>query len=69
MPSSRPIQRGSWGLEVDQPLFMPPNDPHEAYRLSQYVPFTSQFLPKALFQRDNFTFVSQNPKNLCTITS
>ncbi len=37
LPSSRPIQRGSWGLEVDTPLFMPPNDPHEAYRLSQYV--------------------------------
>lgn len=35
MPSSRPIQRGSWGLEVDQPLYMPPGDPHETYRLSQ----------------------------------
>ncbi|KAK4909327.1 hypothetical protein LTR66_017499 [Elasticomyces elasticus] len=27
-----PIQRGSWGLEVDQPLYMPPGDPHEKYR-------------------------------------
>ncbi|KAL8828444.1 MAG: hypothetical protein Q9191_002583 [Dirinaria sp. TL-2023a] len=35
LPASKPIQRGSWGLEVDTPLFMPPNDPHEAYRLSQ----------------------------------
>lgn len=35
MPPSRPIQRGSWGLEVDTPLFMPPNDPHEKYRLEQ----------------------------------
>lgn len=35
LPTSRPIQRGSWGLEVDTPLFMPPNDPHEAYRLTQ----------------------------------
>ena len=35
MPTSRPIQRGSWGLEVDQPLFMPPGHPHEAHRLSQ----------------------------------
>jgi hypothetical protein len=35
MPSFRPIQRGSWGLEVDQPLYMPPGDPHENYRLVQ----------------------------------
>ncbi len=32
MPAGRPIQRGSWGLEVDQPLYMPPGDPHEKYR-------------------------------------
>ncbi|KIX92903.1 uncharacterized protein Z520_11379 [Fonsecaea multimorphosa CBS 102226] len=32
MPSPKPIQRGSWGLEVDQPLYMPPGDPHEKYR-------------------------------------
>ncbi|KAI2628585.1 hypothetical protein GGR54DRAFT_352098 [Hypoxylon sp. NC1633] len=32
MPASKPIQRGSWGLEVDQPLYMPPGDPHESYR-------------------------------------
>ena len=32
MPTDRPIQRGSWGLEVDQPLYMPPGDPHEKYR-------------------------------------
>ncbi|KAI1473010.1 uncharacterized protein F4812DRAFT_411263 [Daldinia caldariorum] len=32
MPAHKPIQRGSWGLEVDQPLFMPPGDPHESYR-------------------------------------
>lgn len=35
MPADRPIQRGSWGLEVDQPLFMPPGDPHELHRSSQ----------------------------------
>lgn len=35
MPTSRPIQRGSWGLEVDTPLYMPPGDPHEAYRSTQ----------------------------------
>lgn len=34
-PTDRPIQRGSWGLEVDEPLFMPPGDPHEAHRLTQ----------------------------------
>ncbi|KAK4692819.1 hypothetical protein P7C71_g4458, partial [Lecanoromycetidae sp. Uapishka_2] len=32
LPTDRPIQRGSWGLEVDTPLFMPPGDPHEKYR-------------------------------------
>jgi Protein of unknown function (DUF3445) len=32
MPSFKPIQRGSWGLEVDQPLYMPPGHPHEKYR-------------------------------------
>lgn len=31
----KPIQRGSWGLEVGKPLFMPPGDPHEFHRLSQ----------------------------------
>ncbi|KAI4246173.1 MAG: hypothetical protein L6R40_002126 [Gallowayella cf. fulva] len=35
LPTSRPIQRGSWGLEVDTPLFMPPGDPHEKLRESQ----------------------------------
>ncbi|KAL7622489.1 hypothetical protein AAE478_007996 [Parahypoxylon ruwenzoriense] len=35
LPTSKPIQRGSWGFEVDQPLFMPPGDPHEAHRHSQ----------------------------------
>jgi Protein of unknown function (DUF3445) len=32
MPAPKPIQRGSWGLEVDQPLYMPPGDPHEKHR-------------------------------------
>ena len=32
MPTDQPIQRGSWGLEVDEPLFMPPGDPHEKFR-------------------------------------
>ena len=32
MQCERPIQRGSWGIEVDEPLFMPPGDPHEKYR-------------------------------------
>lgn len=35
MPASRPIQRGSWGLELDRPLFMPPGDPHETHRNHQ----------------------------------
>ncbi|RYP75873.1 hypothetical protein DL771_002137 [Monosporascus sp. 5C6A] len=32
MSVSKPIQRGSWSLEVDQPLYMPPGDPQESYR-------------------------------------
>ncbi|KAJ5146333.1 uncharacterized protein N7515_000897 [Penicillium bovifimosum] len=35
MPTDKPIQRGSWGLEIGQPLYMPPGDPHELLRLSQ----------------------------------
>ena len=35
MPTNAPIQRGSWGLEVGSPLFMPPGDPHEKLRESQ----------------------------------
>lgn len=35
MPTDKPIQRGSWGLEIDEPLFMPPGDPHEQLRDSQ----------------------------------
>ncbi|KIW02114.1 uncharacterized protein PV09_06605 [Verruconis gallopava] len=34
-PTDKSIQRGSWGLEVDQPLYMPPGDPHELHRDSQ----------------------------------
>lgn len=32
LPTSEPIQRGSWGLEAGKPLFMPPGDPHEKLR-------------------------------------
>ncbi|TVY73464.1 hypothetical protein LSUE1_G005445 [Lachnellula suecica] len=32
MPTSAPIQRGSWGIEAGAPLFMPPGDPHEKLR-------------------------------------
>lgn len=35
LPCDKPIQRGSWGLEVDEPLFMPPGDPHEVLRGQQ----------------------------------
>ncbi|KAI5361853.1 hypothetical protein Slin15195_G055040 [Septoria linicola] len=35
MPTDKPIQRGSWGLEIDKPLFMPPEDPHCKLRQRQ----------------------------------
>lgn len=31
-PTEKAIQRGSWGFEIDQPLYMPPGDPHEQLR-------------------------------------
>jgi hypothetical protein len=34
-PTDKSIQRGSWGLEVDTPLYMPPGDPHEKHRDAQ----------------------------------
>ncbi|KAF2477401.1 uncharacterized protein BDR25DRAFT_364196 [Lindgomyces ingoldianus] len=36
-PTDKAIQRGSWGLEVDQPLYMPPGDPHEKHRDVQHA--------------------------------
>ncbi|KXJ89764.1 alpha-1,2-mannosyltransferase [Microdochium bolleyi] len=35
MPTSKPIQRGSWGLEVSEPLYLPPGHPHLLLRQSQ----------------------------------
>ncbi|TAQ89561.1 hypothetical protein B7494_g2138 [Chlorociboria aeruginascens] len=35
LATDAPIQRGSWGLEIGTPLFMPPGHPHEKYRACQ----------------------------------
>ncbi|KAI5777638.1 hypothetical protein EDC01DRAFT_392618 [Geopyxis carbonaria] len=35
LPTSSPIQRGSWGLERGKPLHMPPGDPHSLLRAAQ----------------------------------
>lgn len=35
MPLDKPIQRGSWGLEIGQPLFCEPSDPHLSLRSTQ----------------------------------
>ncbi|KAK2025746.1 hypothetical protein LX32DRAFT_567510 [Colletotrichum zoysiae] len=35
MPTNKPIQRGSWGLEMGQPLYLPSDDPEFALRQSQ----------------------------------
>lgn len=37
-PTDKAIQRGSWGLEIDEPLFMPPGDPHEKHRGTSMSP-------------------------------
>lgn len=42
MPTDKPIQRGSWGLEVDQPLYMPPDDPHAQCREHQDAHLTRE---------------------------
>jgi hypothetical protein len=35
MPASMPIQRGSWGIEVGEPLYLQENDPLFAERAKQ----------------------------------
>ncbi|KAJ3528816.1 hypothetical protein NM208_g10034 [Fusarium decemcellulare] len=35
MPTDSPIQRGSWGLEIGQPLFLPADHPDFSHRESQ----------------------------------
>ncbi|KAK1846921.1 hypothetical protein CCHR01_10436 [Colletotrichum chrysophilum] len=35
MPTSKPIQRGSWGLEMGQPLYLPADHPDIAHREAQ----------------------------------
>jgi len=35
MPTSAPIQRGSWGLEHGKPLYLPPDHPDNAVRTQQ----------------------------------
>ncbi|KAF7563664.1 hypothetical protein G7046_g459 [Stylonectria norvegica] len=35
MPTSSPIQRGSWGLEIGQPLYLPSHHPDFSHRDSQ----------------------------------
>ncbi|RMZ75362.1 hypothetical protein DV738_g5524, partial [Chaetothyriales sp. CBS 135597] len=41
MPTDKAIQRGSWGLEVDQPLYVPPGDPHDLDRGCQSAELTA----------------------------
>ena len=41
-PTDKAIQRGSWGIEVDQPLYMPPGHPHEKHRESQTESLTTE---------------------------
>jgi hypothetical protein len=35
MPLDKPVQRGAWGFEVGQPLFLQADDPHFTLRESQ----------------------------------
>lgn len=43
MACNKPIQRGSWGFEVDQPLYMAPGDPAEnLYKTQQHPGLTPE---------------------------
>ncbi|PYI11243.1 hypothetical protein BO78DRAFT_446151 [Aspergillus sclerotiicarbonarius CBS 121057] len=35
MPTDKPLQRGSWNLEIGQPLHLPKDNPNETERISQ----------------------------------
>lgn len=44
MPANSPIQRGSWGLEIGQPLFLPSDHPDFSHRDSQNPSLTPEDL-------------------------
>jgi hypothetical protein len=44
MPANSPIERGSWGLEIGQPLYLPANHPDFAHRETQRPDLTPEDL-------------------------
>lgn len=42
LPYSKPIQRGSWGFEVDQPLWLAPGDPLEGIKDTPHPDLTAE---------------------------
>ncbi|RSL76974.1 hypothetical protein CEP51_009484 [Fusarium floridanum] len=57
MPANSPIQRGSWGLEIGQPLFLPSDHPDFSHRDSQNPSLT----PKDLHLRVDWQTLRRLP--------
>jgi hypothetical protein len=57
MPTHSPIQRGSWGFEIGQPLFMPTDHPDYSHRESQNPSLT----PDDLYLRVDWQTLRRMP--------
>ncbi|GKT41004.1 uncharacterized protein ColSpa_01185 [Colletotrichum spaethianum] len=57
MPTNKPIQRGSWGLEMGQPLFLPSEDPEFSHRESQ----NPQLKPEDVYLRVDWQTLRRLP--------
>ncbi|KFA53801.1 hypothetical protein S40293_01732 [Stachybotrys chartarum IBT 40293] len=57
MPTSSPIQRGSWGIEIGQPLYLPADHPDFDHRKSQNPDLT----PEDLFLRVDWQTLRRLP--------
>lgn len=55
----KPIQRGSWGIEIGQPLFMMPDDPHFTLRSTQ----KPDLRPEDLYLRVDWQTLRRLPKS------
>jgi len=57
MPCDKPIQRGSWFFEINQPLFLPPSDPRE----TQFASQDAQLQPEAVHLRVDWQTLRRLP--------
>ncbi|KAF8894402.1 hypothetical protein BD779DRAFT_1609167 [Infundibulicybe gibba] len=59
MPCDKPIQRGSWGLEIGQPLFLQSDDSHFKLRETQ----NPNLQPEDIFLRVDWQTLRRLPKS------